>query len=194
MGTGTPAAIVGLNHNEWNGIRTIPLSGYLLGRGCRSANVISMESIEMTAEELQRLRTELGELESSGRSEIAARIKTAREWGDLKENGEYHAAKEAQAHLETRILRMREQLRAAVVVQREKGDDIQHGATVEVTDLRNDARQRFKIVSPNDAKPKEGLLSSSSPVAQALMGHRLGEVVEIEIPAGVRRLRIESIG
>ena len=63
-----------------------------------------MDTIEMTAAELQRLRHELNELESDGRSQIAARIKTAREWGDLKENGEYHAAKEAQAHLETRIL------------------------------------------------------------------------------------------
>ena len=80
-----------------------------------------MDTIEMTAAELQRLREELNELESGGRSAIAARIKTAREWGDLKENGEYHAAKEAQAHLETRILRLREQVRAAVVVRAPAG-------------------------------------------------------------------------
>lgn len=147
----------------------------------------------MTAGELQRLREELGELESSGRAGIAARIKTAREWGDLKENGEYHAAKEAQAHLETRILRLREQVRAAVVVERSGGDDVRHGATVAVTDLRRGDAQRFKIVSPNEANPKEGLISSSSPVAQALIGSRVGDEVEIEIPAGVRRLRVDSI-
>lgn len=147
----------------------------------------------MTAGELQRLREELGELESSGRAGIAARIKTAREWGDLKENGEYHAAKEAQAHLETRILRLREQVRAAVVVERSGGDDVRHGATVDVTDLGKGGSQSFKIVSPNEANPKQGLISSSSPVAQALIGSRVGDEVEIEIPAGVRRLRVDSI-
>jgi len=147
----------------------------------------------MTAEELTRLKAELNELESDGRSQIAARIKTAREWGDLKENGEYHAAKEAQAHLETRILRLREQVRSAVVVERSSADEVQHGATVEVSDLGTGAQQTFKIVSPNDANPKEGLISATSPVAQALIGHRVGEEVEISIPAGVRRLRIESI-
>ena len=152
-----------------------------------------MESIAMTEAELASLRQELNELESSGRSQIAARIKTAREWGDLKENGEYHAAKEAQAHLETRIARLREQLRAAVIVELGGVDEVQHGSTVEVTDLRTEAVQRFKIVSPQQADPKQGLLSASSPVAQALIGHAPGDEVKIEIPAGVRRLRIDSI-
>lgn len=148
----------------------------------------------MTADELTRLRAELNELESDGRSQIAARIKTAREWGDLKENGEYHAAKEAQAHLETRILRLREQVRAAVVVEGAAGNDtVQHASTVNVTDLGSNATQSFKIVSPNEAKPKEGLISASSPVAQALIGHAVGDEVEIQIPAGVRRLRIDAI-
>ncbi|HEX3618683.1 MAG TPA: transcription elongation factor GreA [Solirubrobacteraceae bacterium] len=152
-----------------------------------------MDTIEMTAGELQRLREELNELESGGRAGIAARIKTAREWGDLKENGEYHAAKEAQAHLETRILRLREQVRAAVVVDGVSGDDVRHGSTVEVTDLGKSTTQSFKIVSPNEANPKEGLISSASPVAQALMGKNAGDEVEIPIPAGVRKLRIDSI-
>ena len=153
-----------------------------------------METIEMTAAELSRLREELGELEGAGRSQIAARIKTAREWGDLSENGEYHAAKEAQAHLETRILRVREQVRSAVVVERvEGGEEVRHGASVLVTDLGKSDTQTFKIVSPNEARPREGLISSSSPVAQALIGARVGDVVEITTPAGVRRLRVESI-
>jgi transcription elongation factor GreA len=152
-----------------------------------------MDAIEMTAAELQRLREELGELESGGRSQMAARIKTAREWGDLKENGEYHAAKEAQAHLETRILRLREQVRAAVVVEQQGGDDVSHGSSVEVTDLGTGGTQTFRIVSPNEADPKQGMLSSSSPVAQALLGHSAGDEVEVAIPAGVRRLRIDAI-
>jgi transcription elongation factor GreA len=152
-----------------------------------------MDTIEMTAAELERLQGELNELESSGRAGIASRIKTAREWGDLKENGEYHAAKEAQAHLETRILRLKEQVRAAVVVEGTGGDDVRHGSTVEVTDIGKGGTQSFKIVSPNDANPKEGLISSSSPVAQALIGSRVGDEVEIAIPAGVRKLRVDSI-
>lgn len=152
-----------------------------------------MDKIEMTAAEFQRLHEELGELESRGRAEIAARIKTAREWGDLKENGEYHAAKEAQAHLETRILRLREQVRVAVVVERAGGDEVRYGSNVAVTDLGTGASQSFRIVPPNEAKPKEGLLSSSSPVAQALMGARAGSEVEIAIPAGIRRLRVEAV-
>jgi transcription elongation factor GreA len=152
-----------------------------------------MDAIQMTAAELHSLREELNDLESDGRSQIAARIKTAREWGDLKENGEYHAAKEAQAHLETKILRLREQVRAAVVVERSGDALVQHGATVEVTDLGKETTQTFKIVSPNDASPKDGLISASSPVAQALLGHSVGDDVEISIPAGVRRLRIDAI-
>jgi transcription elongation factor GreA len=152
-----------------------------------------MDTIEMTAAELERLQQELGDLESSGRAQIAARIKTAREWGDLKENGEYHAAKEAQAHLETRILRLREQVRAAVVVERSGSDDVRNGSTVAVTDLGKGSSQTFRIVPPNEANPKEGLISSSSPVAQALIGSRVGDEVEIAIPAGVRRLRVDGI-
>lgn len=152
-----------------------------------------MDALQMTAAELQSLREELNEMESDGRAQIAARIKTAREWGDLKENGEYHAAKEAQAHLETKILRLREQVRAAVVVERSGADQVQHGATVEVTDLGKDTTQTFKIVSPNDASPKQGLISATSPVAQALLGHGVGDEVEIPIPAGVRRLRVDAI-
>lgn len=152
-----------------------------------------MDTIEMTAPELKRLQDELNELETDGRSQIASRIKTAREWGDLKENAEYHAAKEAQAHLETRILRLREQVRAAVVVEEATGDDVRHGRTVDVTDLGKGGSQSFKIVSPNEASPKEGLISSTSPVAQALIGARVGDEVEIQIPAGVRRLRVDAI-
>ena len=150
----------------------------------------------MTEAELDRLREELNELEGGGRHAIAARIKTAREWGDLKENGEYHAAKEAQAHLETRIARLRDQLRGAVVVERPDGaggNSVEHGATVDVTDLATDKVQTLKIVSPNDAQPLEGKISSASPVAQAMIGKKLGEIATVATPKGERRLRIDAI-
>ncbi len=147
----------------------------------------------MTEEELRRLQDELRDLESAGRSRIAAQIKTAREWGDLKENAEYHAAKEAQAHLETRILKLRAQVRAAVVVEGGGADEVRHGSTVKVTDLGADGQREFKLVSPNEANPAGGLLSASSPIAQALLGHRVSDVVQVKTPAGLRELRIESI-
>ena len=152
-----------------------------------------MDDIPMTEDELRRLREELRELESAGRSRIAAQIKTAREWGDLKENAEYHAAKEAQAHLETRILRLRAQLRAAVVVERQSTDVVEHGSSVEISDTSTGRSQKFKIVSPNDAAPAEGMLSVSSPIAQALLGHGVGEVVQVSAPRGVRELRIDAV-
>ena len=153
-----------------------------------------MDAITMTEDELRSLREELGQLETTGRSQMAARIKTAREWGDLKENAEYHAAKEAQAHLETRILRLREQVRAAVVVDSASGaEEVRHGSTVRITDLGSHRTREVKIVSPNDAQPGQGMLSATSPVAQALLGHKTGDVVNVETPGGRRELRVESI-
>ena len=153
-----------------------------------------MESITMTAEELENVRRELHELESSGRSAIAARIKTAREWGDLKENGEYHAAKEDQAHLETRISRLRAQVRNADIVEAGGGGGaVAHGATVTWKDRTSDREQTLRIVSPNEARPAEGTLSVQSPIARALLGHKVGDVVEVETPAGGRQLEIITI-
>ncbi len=148
----------------------------------------------MTAEELASVRQELSHLERVGRREIAARIKTAREWGDLKENAEYHAAKEDQAHLETRILKLRDQVRNATVVEAGGSvDSVQHGSTVSYTDRETGRQQTHRIVSPNEASPAEGALSVASPIAQALIGRRVGDVVELQTPKGTRRLAIDSI-
>jgi transcription elongation factor GreA len=153
-----------------------------------------VSDITMTAEELESVRQELRHLESVGRREIAARIKTAREWGDLKENAEYHAAKEDQAHLETRILKLREQVRRATVVEAGGlADSVQHGSTVSYTDRATGRQQTHRIVSPNDASPAQGSLSVASPIAQALIGRRVGEVVELETPKGTRTLTIDEI-
>jgi transcription elongation factor GreA len=153
-----------------------------------------MDSITMTAEELENVRRELRELESAGRAAIAARIKTAREWGDLKENAEYHAAKEDQAHLETRIARLRDRVRSAVVVENTgTNETVEHGSTVSYTDRTNNREYSYRIVAPDEAKPAEGTLSVSSPVAQALIGSRVGDVVEVHTPRGVRQLAVHSI-
>jgi transcription elongation factor GreA len=153
-----------------------------------------VDEITMTAEELARVERELADLQTTGRREIAARIKTAREWGDLKENAEYHAAKEDQARLETRIAGLREQIRSAAVVQvKPSSETVQHGSTVSCTDPSTNGQRSFRIVSPHDARPSDGTLSSASPVAKALIGRAVGDVIQVQTPAGVRTLHIDSI-
>lgn len=148
----------------------------------------------MTAQELETIQRELGQLETAGRREIAERIKTAREWGDLKENAEYHAAKEDQARLEARIAALREQIRSAAVIRvNASSETVQHGSTVSYTDRSTNRQHTFRIVSPHDARPSEGALSTASPVARALIGRGVGDVVEVQTPAGVRTLQVESI-
>jgi transcription elongation factor GreA len=148
----------------------------------------------MTAKERETIERELGQLETIGRREIAERIKTAREWGDLKENAEYHAAKEEQARLETLIAKLREQIRrAAVMPTPASGGRVQHGSTVSYTDQRTNRQHTSRIVAPHDARPSDGALSSASPVARALLGAGIGDVIKVPTPKGVRTLHVDSL-
>ena len=147
-----------------------------------------------TADGLNALRAELEVLEGEGRREIAERIKTAREWGDLKENSEYHDAKNDQAHLETKIARLREKIAGAVIVE----DDgaaagvVSFGATVVVRDQEG-KEQTWRIVSSHDAAPGKGLLSAESPVAVALLGRAPGDEISVSLPRGKRTLIVVSV-
>ena len=148
-----------------------------------------------TAEGLEALEAELAALEGEGRREIADRIKTAREWGDLKENSEYHDAKNDQAHLETKVARLREKIAAAVIVEEHPalaGGVVGFGSTVVVRD-GDGAEQTWRIVSSHDASPRDGRLSAESPVAVALLGRRIGEQVSVSLPRGKRLLSIVSV-
>jgi transcription elongation factor GreA len=147
----------------------------------------------ITAEGLDALRAELEQLETTGREEIAAQIRTAREWGDLKENAEYHAAKEAQAHLETRILRLREKLLNAEVVEVEGGDQIGFGSTVDVEDEQTGKTMTYTLVSSTEASPGDGKLGMDSPVAIALTGRRTGDVVTVQTPRGQRSFKVQAV-
>ena len=150
----------------------------------------------ITAEGLQALKEELAKLEGEGRRAMAQRISAAREHGDLKENAEYHAAKEDQAHLETRIQRLAERLRNAVVVEA-PADDAGHvafGATVHVVDTETGRAQTFTLVGPTEADLKSGRLSAESPMAQALMGKAVGDTATVDTPRGPRDWRVERIG
>ena len=149
----------------------------------------------MTPEAHAALLAQLERLETDARREIAERIKTAREWGDLKENSEYHDAKNDQAHLETKILRIREQLLAAEVREVDTGTDVVgFGSTVEVEDAGSGRRTTYELVSPPEAAPAEGRLAIDSPVGKALEGHRVGDVVKLETPRGSRELKVIAIG
>ena len=149
----------------------------------------------ITAQGLQQLREELERLEGEGRREMAARILAARELGDLKENAEYHIAKDDQAHLETKIKRLTERLRAAVVVEAPTSADVvAFGATVHVVDEKTGKPASYTLVGPTEADIKTGRLSSESPMAQALMGKKAGDEFELQTPRGGRPMRIERIG
>ena len=147
----------------------------------------------MTAEGLEALRREVEKLEGEGRREIAAQIKTAREWGDLKENAEYHDAKDAQAILETKLLRLNDQLTRAEVVEASHSDKVGFGSSVVLADRESGRELRYTLVSAVDADAAEGKLSFESPVGQALVGAKAGDVVELRTPRGARTLEVVSI-
>ncbi len=153
------------------------------------------DRVVMTAEAQKALQDELEQLETVARKEIAERIKTAREWGDLKENSEYHDAKNDQAHLETKILRIREQLLNADVREVTTSTDVVgFGSKVEVEDAKSGKTLSYTLVSPSEAAPAEGKLSMDSPVGKALSGAKVGETVKLETPRGVKELKIVAIG
>ena len=149
----------------------------------------------ITREGLEQLKSELEELEGEGRRAIAQRINVARAHGDLSENAEYHAAKEDQAHLETKIARLTERLRNAEVVEAESDATVvTFGATVNVVDVTSGRSMTYTIVGPTEADLKAGKLSAESPVAKALIGTAPGDTVTVPTPSGTRELRVEGLG
>ena len=151
-------------------------------------------SRHISPEGLAALEAELEELETEGRSAIADRIRTAREWGDLSENAEYHDAKEAQAHLETKILRLRELRDNAIVVKPGGASgEVALGVTVTVRDLDSGREQEHTIVSAAESDPASGRLSIDSPLGRALTGARVGDQVTFDAPRGQRRLEVIAI-
>jgi transcription elongation factor GreA len=152
------------------------------------------DDVVMTAEDHRALALALQHLETTARTEIAERIRTAREWGDLKENAEYHDAKNAQAILETRILRLRDQLlRARIVEARPGRDTIGLGSVVRLLDRGSGREVGYTLVSAVDADAAAGRLSVDSPVGSVLVGSRRGDVVEVPTPKGGRTLEVLSV-
>jgi transcription elongation factor GreA len=149
---------------------------------------------QISREGLAALEAELAGLENEGRRAIAERIKTARDFGDLKENAEYHDAKDAQAHLETKILRLRALRDNSVVVETGGSiDAVALGVAVTVRDLDSAREATHTIVSAAESDPAAGKLSIDSPLGRALTGARVGDEVTFDAPRGQRRLEIVAI-
>jgi transcription elongation factor GreA len=149
----------------------------------------------ITAQGLEDLRTELEDLEGPRRIAMAARIKVAREEGDLKENAEYHIAKEDQAHLETRIKRLRERLDNAVVVEADPAaaDTFAFGLTAEVLDEDAGKTNAWTLVGSTEADLAAGRLSAESPIGRALMNAKVGKPVEVETPRGKKTFVVQKL-
>lgn len=138
---------------------------------------------------------QLQQLETVERSKASAAIAEARDKGDLSENAEYDAAKEAQAHLETKINQLKLAIAEAKVIDtsRLSTEAVQILSTVEMTNMANNTKMRYTIVSENEANIKVGKISIKTPIAQGLLNKKVGDVVEIAIPRGTIKLRIDKI-
>jgi len=146
----------------------------------------------ITAAGIEELKAELAQLEGPARQQMAARIKVAREEGDLKENAEYHTAKEDQAHMETRIKRLQERLHNAVVVEVDASerDAFAFGLSAEVLDESSGKTNVWTLVGSTEADLAQGRLSAESPIGRALMDTKVGAAVQVETPRGSKAFKV----
>lgn len=149
----------------------------------------------MSQEGYDKLLAELHQLESVELPQVREAIAEARDKGDLSENFEYHAAKREQARLLGRIRFKQKVLAGARVLDmsRRNTDSVQLLCKVEMTNLANNNKMTYTIVSPHEANLREGKISVKSPIAQALMNKKVGDIIEVHVPAGTIKLRIENI-
>ena len=150
----------------------------------------------MTLRGAQRLREELEELKSVKRPAVIEAISEARAHGDLKENAEYHAAREQQSFIEGRIKQLESELSHADIIDVAKlnaGDKVVFGATVVIADTETDEEKRYQIVGDLEADIKRAMIAISSPIARALIGKNEGDSVTIDAPAGQREYEIISV-
>ena len=149
----------------------------------------------MSQEGYDNLVAELQRLEAVERPKASAAIAEARDKGDLSENSEYDAAKEVQAKLESKINQMKRQLAEAKIVDtsRLSTDAVQIMSKVEMTNMANNAKMTYTIVSESEANLREGKISITTPIAQGLLNHKVGDEVEVARPSGKIKLRIDNI-
>ncbi|MBI1933597.1 MAG: transcription elongation factor GreA [Ignavibacteriales bacterium] len=151
--------------------------------------------VYLSQEKLHELEKDLKDLKTNGRKNMAQRIAEARSYGDLSENAEYDAAKEAQGHLELKISKLEEMLAKAKVIDTSKfpDDEVHILSTVEVQNLNNKKSYKYTLVSEEEADLQNGKIALTSPVGSALMGAKKGQIVEAKVPAGVIKFEILKI-
>ncbi|HEX3916403.1 MAG TPA: transcription elongation factor GreA [Caulobacteraceae bacterium] len=154
-----------------------------------------MDKVPMTGEGYQSLDDELKRLKTQERPAVIAAISEARSHGDLSENAEYHAAKERQGWIEGRIAVIEDQIARAQVIDVSKlsGDQVKFGATVSVQDEDTEESARYQIVGEHEADVRSGKVSIASPIARAMIGKEIGDVVEVNTPGGVKAYEILKI-
>jgi transcription elongation factor GreA len=155
----------------------------------------AMEKVPMTVEGFQKLEAELHRLKAEERPRIIQQISDAREHGDLSENAEYHAAKEAQGLNEAKVAELEDKLGRAEVIDPAKlsGTTVKFGATVTLSDEDSGDKVKYKIVGEHEADVKNGKISVNSPIARALIGKSKGESTEVTTPRGARSYEILKI-
>ena len=154
-----------------------------------------MEKVPMTEAGYENLLKELKRLKTEERPTIIRAIEEARAYGDISENAEYHAAKERQAFIESRVAEIEDKTARAEVIDVSKlsGNQIKFGATIRLADEDTDARITYQIVGTDESDIKSGLLSISSPLARALIGKTKGDSVEVVTPGGSKAYEIISL-
>jgi transcription elongation factor GreA len=153
---------------------------------------MTQQQTYLTLEGEQKLKAELAELTGPRREELAQRLRSAIQMGDLSENADYHKAKEDQAFLEGRIQEIEYVLRSAVIIEKTRTDIVAVGSTVTVQEDNYDP-ETYYVVGAKEADPRKGKISNESPIGRALMDHKVGEVVEAETPGGKVKFKILKI-
>ena len=153
------------------------------------------ESYPMTIEGKQRLEAELEDLKVNRRPEVVSRIKIARSYGDLSENSEYEAAKDEQAFVEGQIAKLEKMIRYAEIINPDEldSDEVSIGRKVTFVELPDGDEEAYTIVGKAEADPLSGKISNESPIAQALIGKKVGDQVSFETPGGELALKITAV-
>lgn len=169
------------------------MEGELSSPGAKRNVTIIMQKQYLTKERLEELKAELEELRNVKRNEVAQRLKTAKEYGDLSENSEYVEAREEQANVEARIFELEELLKNVEMIETGGGGDIVKVGTL-LTVKKGDKTMSYTIVGSYDAKPEEGRISDESPLGKAFIGHKVGDKVQVVTPGGTVAYEIVKIG
>jgi len=154
-----------------------------------------MERVYLTREGYEKLTQELEYLKKIKRKEISKAIEHARSLGDLKENAEYHASKEAMAYNEKRVAELEDKLSRVEIIDESTAasDGAYIGSKVKLVDLETEDEIEYTLVGQDEADPINDLISTTSPVGKAILGHKLDDIIEIKVPAGTLRYKIVKI-